>query len=111
MPVCILTANAFDQLAGFDRPYPDHRDRLENKKFDRDGGERGYFGIGLSSVYIKKASTAHAVDAFFEMLGFGEHFNSDVDHFVQSHKRQADFGASFSFIDLFNNAFHSFKRP
>lgn len=66
---------------------------------------------GISSVYIKRASTAHAVDAFFDMLGFGEHFNSDVDHFVQSHKRQADFGASFSFIDLFNNAFHSFKRP
>lgn len=84
---------------------------LENKKSYRDGGERGYFGVGLSSVYIKRASTAHAVDAFFEMLGFGEHFNSDVDHFVQSHKRQADFGASFPFIDLFNNAFHSFKRP
>lgn len=83
----------------------------ENKKSDRDGGERDYFDVGLSSVYIKKASMAHAVDAFFEMLGFGKHFNSDVDHFVQSHKRQADFGASFSFIDLFNNAFHSFKRP
>lgn len=71
----------------------------------------GVISVSGFRLYIKRASTAHAVDAFFEMLGFGEHFNSDVDHFVQSHKRQADFGASFSFIDLFNNAFHSFKRP